>query len=74
MNLIDQVAQAMQTVLTTVSDTIAKTTGFMKHKRKLTGAKLVQALVFGWLSNPEATYEELTQTAATGRIRHRCFC
>jgi hypothetical protein len=65
MNLIDQVAGAMQNILTTVSDTLAKTTGFMKRQRKLTGAKFVQTLVFGWLSNPKATYEELAQTAAT---------
>ena len=28
-------------------------------------AKFVQTLVFRWMSNPEATYEELAQTAAT---------
>ena len=65
MNLMNQVASAMKNVLTTVSDNIAKTTGFMRRRRKLTGAKFVQTLVFGWLSNPEATYEELAQTAAT---------
>jgi len=64
MHLIDQVAQAMQTVLTTMSDTIAQATGFMKRHRKLTGSKFVQTLVFGWLSNPKATYEELAQTTA----------
>ena len=29
------------------------------------GAEFVQTLSFGWLSNPEATLEELAQTAAT---------
>src|SRR5207245_1355101 len=33
------------------------------------GAKFVQTLVFGWLANPEATYEELAQTAATLGVR-----
>jgi len=65
MDLIDRVAGAMQTVLTSVSDTIAKRTGFMTRRRKLTGAKFVITLVFGWLSNPNATYDELAQTAAT---------
>lgn len=59
MNLIVQVAGAMQTVLTSVSDTIAKSTGFMTRRRKLTGAKFVQTLVFGWLSNPAATYDSM---------------
>ena len=37
-------------------------TGFMKRKRKITGSKFIQTLVFGWLDNPDATLEELTQT------------
>lgn len=64
MDIISQVTQAMQTVLTTVSETAARARGFIKRKRKLTGATFVQTLVFGWLSNPAATLEELSQTAA----------
>jgi hypothetical protein len=65
MNLIPQVVSAMQTVLTTVSDTIASLTGLVKRRRKLTGSKFVQTLVFGWLANPQSTLDELSQTAAT---------
>jgi len=65
MDIISQVTGAMQTVLTTVADAAAITSGFLKRKRKLTGAKLVQTLVFGWLSNPQSTYDELAQTAAS---------
>ena len=65
MDIISQVAEAMQNILTTVSDTAGRTCGFIKRKRKLTGAKFVQMLVFGWLASPEATYDELSQTAAT---------
>ena len=65
MNIIPQVASAMQTVLTTISDTIALATGFVKRRRKLTGCKFVQTLVFGWLANPQSTLDELSQTAAT---------
>ena len=64
MDIISQVSDAMQTVLTTVADAAAKTSGFIKRKRKLTGSSFVQTLVFGWLSNPCSTYEELAQTAA----------
>ena len=65
MDIISQVTSAMQTVLTKVADTAAIATGFMKRKRKLTGAGFVQTLVFGWLANPESTYDELAQTAAS---------
>ncbi len=36
----------------------------MQRTRKLTGSSLVQALVLGWLGQPDATLEALTQTAA----------
>ena len=65
MNIMPHLVCAMQTVLTVVAETVAKTTGFIKRHRKLTGATFVQALVFGWLSNPKATLEELSQAAAT---------
>jgi len=65
MDIISQVTRAMQTVLTTVADAAGNATGFIKRKRKWTGSVFVQTLVFGWLSNPESTYDELAQTAAT---------
>lgn len=65
MNIIPQIASAMQAILTTVCDTLARTKGFIKRQRKFSGSGFVQTLVFGWLSNPAATNEELAQTAAT---------
>ena len=65
MDIISQVTRAMQTVLTTVADSAAVASGFLKRKRKLTGARMVQTLVFGWLANPESTYDELAQTAGS---------
>jgi hypothetical protein len=61
---IAQVSQAMQTVLTTVADTAARATGFVQRTSKLTGALFTQTLVLGFLANPDATREELAQTAA----------
>ena len=61
MDIISQVTTAMQTV----ADAAAITTGFLKRKRKLTGSGMVQTLVFGWLANPESTYDELAQTAGS---------
>lgn len=59
------VAEAMQTVLSDVADQAAYRTGFVQRESPLGGAEFVQTLVFTWLANPEASLNELTQTAAT---------
>jgi hypothetical protein len=69
MTSIPQVAKALRTVLTPTANRAARTTRFVQRRSKLSGAKFVQTLVFGWLANPEATYEELAQTAATLGVR-----
>jgi len=55
----------MQTVLTSVADTAARASSFVQRASKLSGARFAQTLVLGFLSNPQATREELAQTAAT---------
>ena len=64
MSILQQVPDKMQTILETVPDEAAIHTGFMRRKRKLTGSALTQILVFGWLENPEASYQQLAETAA----------
>jgi hypothetical protein len=54
----------MRHVLTTVADEAAASTGFVKRRRKLTGARFVQLLVLGWLGQPQAGAAALTRTAA----------
>lgn len=65
MSIIPRIADAMQTVLTTTADIVACATGFIQRQRKLSGSTFVQTLVFGWLANPDASLDELTQTAAS---------
>jgi len=65
MKKIQQVAKAMQAILSTVAEKIGRQTKFVKRQSKLTGSKFVQTMVFGYLSNPEATLEEQCQTAAS---------
>ncbi len=65
MSILQQVPDKMQTILETVADEVAVTTGLVKRKRKLTGSALAQILVLGWLENLEASYQQLTETAAT---------
>jgi hypothetical protein len=60
-----QVSNCMQTVLTEVAEQQARLTGFVQRESKLGGAEFVQTLTFGWLANPEASLEALSQTAAT---------
>lgn len=65
MATVPQVAVALQTVLTTDADRAARATRFVQRESKMGGAEFAQTLTFGWLANPEATLEELAQTAAT---------
>jgi hypothetical protein len=64
MDILSEVAEAMQSVLSTKALIIALESDFIKRERKLNGSNFVQTLVFGWLANPSSSLEELTQTAA----------
>src|SRR3954468_18579984 len=64
MDTIAQVSAASRTVLTTVAEQAAWQTGWVQRASPLTGARLVQTLVFGWLRRPTATGSELASTAA----------
>ena len=61
---LSEVCDAMQTLLTTSADALAQSTGFIQRQRKLTGSSFAQMLTFGWLDNPEASYEQLVQMGA----------
>jgi len=65
MNSITQIVEAMQTVLTEEADRLGRETGFIRRQVKWSGRTFVQTLVWGFLSNPEASYSELSQSAAT---------
>src|SRR5919206_747297 len=64
MPIIDQVADALQDVFGSVAQDLARDTRFVQRESKLGGAHFVQTLVFTYLANPDATLEELSQTAA----------
>jgi hypothetical protein len=53
----------MREILTTTADDAARTTRFVQRTSPLSGATFSQTLVFGFLGNPQATLEALTQTA-----------
>lgn len=65
MATIPQVASALPTILGPVAERAARATGLVQRTSKLTGARFVQTLVFGWLAQPQARLSQLVQTAAT---------
>ncbi len=60
---VHEVASALQVVFNRIADDAAHESGFVQRQSKLTGDVFVRTLTFGWLHNPEATLEELAQTA-----------
>lgn len=65
MTSIKQVSQSIQRILGEQADQVGRSTGFVQRESKMGGAAFVQTLVFGWMSNPQATLEELAQTAGS---------
>jgi len=61
---VPQVADALHRVLHDRANDVARTSGFVQRTSKMTGALWVQMLVFTWLSKPQASLEEMAQTAA----------
>lgn len=64
-SMIPEIATAMWQVLNDAAHEGGRVSGFIKRKKKLTGASFVQSLVFGYLAKPRATSAELSQAAAT---------
>jgi Transposase DDE domain len=64
MTTLPQVARAMRAILTTTAEDAAHTTHFVQRQSRLGGATFSQTLVFGFLAKPQASLEELAQTAA----------
>jgi hypothetical protein len=65
MPIIHEIAQAMQDVLTHEANQAGRASGFVQRESKFDGAALAQTLVFSYLSDPNATTDDLAQTAAT---------
>jgi hypothetical protein len=63
---IAQLSATMQTLLTTTAEQVGAEQHFTRRPdiAKFTASTLTQTLVFGWLAHPDATVEQLAQTAA----------
>lgn len=62
MKTITQVSKAMQDVLDIQANKIAQDAPFFKRHRQLTGSSFVRGLVFGWINDPQATLDTLSQS------------
>jgi hypothetical protein len=56
---VQSLAAALQTLLTDVAEKAAAAAGFIRRRRKITGAGFVQSLVLGWMADPKAKLEDL---------------
>lgn len=63
MTTIPQLSQILQELLIEDANRIGRESGFIQRQRKLSGASFAQGLVFGWQANPQASLEELCQSA-----------
>src|SRR6266496_5855971 len=66
MSTIPQVSQAMQTVLTSAAEAADAKLHYTKRpdRAKFSASTLTQTLLLGWLAHPDATVEQLAQSAA----------
>ena len=60
---VSQVEQSLKHILEERANVLARETGCIERQRKFSGADLLQTLVFGWLSHPDASLETLASVA-----------
>jgi hypothetical protein len=60
---IPQLSQILQQLLIEDANQIGRESGFIQRQRKLSGASFAQSLIFGYQANPQASLEELCQSA-----------
>jgi hypothetical protein len=65
MTTIAELAEIIQTLLTTTADELARKTGFIERQRKVTGSGFAQALIFSFMADAASTRIGVNQTAAT---------
>ena len=61
---IQQVSKNLQALFIHDAQEIGRSSGFIQRERKLNGASFAQSLIFGWQANPQASLEDLCQSAS----------
>lgn len=62
------VEQSLKHILEERANVLARETGCIERQRKFSGADLLQTLVFGWLSHPDASLETLASLATIRKV------
>src|SRR5258708_40329420 len=61
MTSIAQITEMLEQILEVEAEQLAKEVGFIQRERAFSGADFAQTLILGWLQQPEATLDGLTQ-------------
>lgn len=61
---IDELCEILQHLLIEDANQLGRESGFIQRERKLSGASFAQSLIFGWQANPQASLEDLCQSAS----------
>jgi hypothetical protein len=65
---VSQVEEGLKTVMEERACVLARQSGCIQRERAFSGADLLQTLVFGWLTHPDASLETLASTAAIREV------
>lgn len=65
---IPEFAENLQNLLLKDADVLGRETGFIQRQRKLSGSSFAQTLIFGWQANPNASLEDLCQSASQAGV------
>src|SRR5690349_7116701 len=65
---VSQVEHRLKHILEERANVLARETGCIERQRKFSGADLLQTLVFGWLSHPDASLDQLASVAALRKV------
>ena len=65
---VSQVECSLKYIMEERANVLARETGCIERQRKFSGADLLQTLVFGWLSHPDASLETLASVATLREV------
>ena len=61
---INELCNILQQLLIEDANELGRESGFIQRERKLNGSSFAQSLIFGWQANPQASLEDLCQSAS----------
>lgn len=65
---VTELGEILQKLLVEDANRIGRESGFIQRQRKFSGSSFAQTLIFGWQANPNASLEELCQSACQAGV------